>query len=479
MSSEEPPNNLLTLAPNTSDDGGASNATHEISMDDLPNEVLARILDHVPPLNYIVRMSHLSKRWRSVAHAHPTFCRHIQFMYMEGEGLPSPARGALFVKQITCSVQPIHLSIMILQNSPHVVTTLLPLLSEHMHRIVSLSLVLHFDYPPDLLFATLNRPAPQLRWLRLDLQSSTPAFAFIRRILPRMIFGGQSPLQTLLLHNVELPDGPVSGIELVERVALYSLNDMSQIARALHTCPRARRLDLVVNEGTDQQASDYLCTPAVAQLQHIYLRTAPHILHYYRQLLTDFVGPLRVTELFETHFGQQVPSTFDLTIVDHASGRERRFGDNAIQDLDDIAPILEQLGLADRIIELTMCINALDIAGDLFPKLNNLEVFTVLLEYHKVVETFYPPLSRDHTFAADDEWKNMTWLECPAVKKIVIAGDGQTCTTQWLANFMGYTIGATCRRHLELELRGVTLVGDPCEIWGYFKAIRMTPPTST
>lgn len=451
----------------------------ETSLDDFPNEVLARILDHVPPLSYIARMSHVSRRWRSVAHAHPTFCRYIELMYTEDEARPSPARGALFVKQITSSDQPIHLTIMLLKRMPEIAHTLLPLLSEHMHRIASLCLELHLDSSPDLLFSTLNRPAPLLKWLRLDLQGNPLLFAFTRRVLPRMIFAGQSTLKSLVLsRGIDFPDGPVSGLESVERVALSDVSDLSRIQRAMQSCPSIRRLDLVLDPVTDQDASTYFCTPEVAQLQHIYYRTMPDIVPHYRQLLADFVGPLRVTNFYMTYYGPECPTVFDVTIIDKNSGRERRFGDNNKENLEATGELFAALGIAARVVELTVAINALDVMAELFPTMPDLEVITVTLSYLTVVDMLHPPIGHRVVYNANDDWKDTAWIECPAVKKVVIAGDGETCTTQWLANFMGYTLGATCRRHLELELRGVILDGNPREIWGYFKAIHMTPATT-
>lgn len=451
-----------------------------VSLDDFPNEVLARILDHVPFLNYIVRMSHLSRRWREVAHAHPSFCQRIDSMYLE-EGVPSPARGALFVKQITCSNQPMKLTIMLPEDTPQLVRTLLPLIGDHMHRIASLCLVLHFNYSPNLVFAALNRPAPLLKWLRIDLKGDPILFALTRRVITRTIFGGQSRLQMLRLSSVEFPDGPAPAFDSVERVALSAVTDMSQIQRATESCPNLRQLDLIIRSGTDEEASRYLCTTAVAQLPYIYLATSPSIrFPWYSQLLMDFTGPLCITELFATHHGPDIPSYFHFSIAEKSSRRERRFGENSMERYEEIAQQFLQLDLAERIVEFTTFINALEVIGEVFPTMPKLEVITVQLNYFRTSEIFDPPRHAwMHYYSADENWTNMTWIECPSIRKVVISGDGQSCTTQWLANFMGYTLGATCRRHLELELRGVILDGDPREIWGYFKAIHMTPAATT
>ncbi|EJD48501.1 hypothetical protein AURDEDRAFT_162460 [Auricularia subglabra TFB-10046 SS5] len=453
----------------------------------LPNELLEQIFDHLPAgVPSIVCASHVCKRWRHLASQHPKFCRDISITD-SGAGEREIPEGRIGVRveclaaQLASSEQPIDVTIRLCQEGAEMIEAALPLLPAHMHRVASFSFVSYRGHSWQGVVALLDAPTPLLESLRIDAgddgwmeESRTDEM-----ILPRSFLCGKERLRSLSLRLFTFPDDAIRNAS-IDQLGLC-LPDQDSLGVALDACPRIRRLDLSFRLGLyGRDLLPVIHDTRVANLTTLSISQASGVLFYYAAVLeTHLRGPLRITEFFcNEHL---LVTSFDITLCDAASTRQRLFL-GTILDLDepysDSLDVAEFRGLCigNRLVELRACVNSIKIVAALLPSLPVLEVFVVALRHYKAGTPLYPePRSEAwHTFDAVGTVRSAR-VVCPVLTKLVIEGEGWTCSTSWLAHFAGHVLGVTPRRKLELVLHGASLIGDPQEIRGHFHSISMYP----
>ncbi|EJD43412.1 hypothetical protein AURDEDRAFT_167495 [Auricularia subglabra TFB-10046 SS5] len=412
----------------------------------LPDEILDHILDYAPlGLSDIVRASHVSARWRRIAHAHKTFCRNIAFEY-NGDMAHESELCERLRKQMGCSQTPLHLTIHYFGNSKPVLRTVVSVLNDNMHRAVSLSLSLLARQTYHL-SAALNRPAPQLRWLRVrvsgrHLSTGSGSFKQQSSHIPPAIFEGQIGLERLILTHVTFPGDPGTSLQSINHLALHNYSGAPEVRRALAACPRLRQLDLSVRWGAVPDAAHHVALenimsiPALQQLHHLRLIMPLHIQTSYAYVLPHLGESLQV-KLSDPSLQREVPHDFDLTFTDRYTGRVRRLGPHGIADLAEISRHIVEVAFTARIVELAVWVKLLYISGEIFPSLPSLETYTIHLRAENYSEVVYRPQARICAVTPEDYNPVLHEMPpCPSLNKIVVCGEGQRCPADWLARVL-------------------------------------------
>ncbi|EJD48496.1 hypothetical protein AURDEDRAFT_162455 [Auricularia subglabra TFB-10046 SS5] len=263
----------------------------------------------------------------------------------------------------------------------------------------------------------------------------------------------------------------------VAYLALRIREDPAQLYRALAACPRVRRPDL--NFPPPVCSPDYFAVVQdrrVARLPTVLIHPEHSAIPYFAIILqTHLPGPLGIKK-FDGIITRHNEALFDVVLCDAASSRQRSFVRTILDlssDSSDLAQV-SALGIADRLVELRMRVKAIDVIAALFPSLPVLDVFVIALGRHKTGTVLYPGTDILQMFYAAN-MRAVRPVACPVLSRVVIEGDGQMCSTTWIAQFVGHALGVSPRRKLELVLKGCSLDGDPGQIWGYFKSISMVP----
>ncbi|EJD43415.1 hypothetical protein AURDEDRAFT_185598 [Auricularia subglabra TFB-10046 SS5] len=450
-------------------------------VEDLPNELVDHIFDYAPlGLSDVVRASHVSARWRRIAHAHPTFCRYIDFVY--DANMPHNAELCSRLRtQVGYSQRQLHMNVRYTGDDDSVLETIVSVLKENMHRVLSLGLTLSVRHRHRILVA-LDVPAPQLTWLRVQAYEPV-SIGRQTVILPPVLYGAGGKLETLTLYNVDFPIDPGDTLQFIKDLTLHNYRPTlrREVETAISACPQLRRLDFSLNSThgaaryMDSLVRDVMHIPAVARLRDVGLHSPMYIENSYDHIIPHLTGPLHL-QLSDSKL-EPKPSGYNIVLVEQSTGRTRRLGYPSFSVLSMAADRFAQLDLAARIVQLSVWMRLLGVPASLFPTLPRLEVFVIHLHAEYTIDEVYRPPVRSCAINVDDDTSLLPNMpSCPSLRKIAIHGRGQHCTAGWLSKFVATSLkfGTTSGpgAPLELELGGVSLVGDPRVLHSYFSDIR-------
>ncbi|EJD35357.1 hypothetical protein AURDEDRAFT_188759 [Auricularia subglabra TFB-10046 SS5] len=203
----------------------------------LPVELLSMILDDLC-LDDVLRSSHVSKFWRSVAKRHPTYWRDIILASLSTTALD------LFHDRLDASCdQSISLFIYLptVDSPSRLRSIVLPAIVRNMHRIHHLVLNSPLSHDTDM-FNALCTPAPRLE--KLDIYVIDDAAA--STAFPIDLFANNAPkFKRLHLYNVHLlPNSLPPVLSGIHTLKYFVANELSFPAAMLPHCRSLRKLSI-------------------------------------------------------------------------------------------------------------------------------------------------------------------------------------------------------------------------------------------